>query len=76
MDSHKAASLKGSFCKVCKVCLILLPHIIICRLEVSVFKEFELNIVINIIYRYKVNSLSPLLLTFTDLLANVYYTIV
>ena len=75
MDGHKAASLKSSFHKVHKVFLILLPHIIIYRLKVSIFKEFKLNIVIDIIYRHKVNSLAPLLLTFTDLLTNICHTI-
>ena len=74
MDSHKATSLKSSFYKVHKVFLILLLHIIIYRLKVSVFKEFKLNIVVNIIYRHKVNSLTLLLLTFTNLLTNVYHT--
>ena len=40
----------------------------------SVFKDFEINIVINIIYKYKVDSLTPLLLTFADLLAYICYT--
>jgi hypothetical protein len=42
---------------------------------VSVFKDFKINIVVNVIYRYKVNSLSLLLLTFANLLTNVCYTI-
>ena len=75
MDGYKAASLEGSFYKVRKVFLILLPHIIICRLKVSVFKEFELNIVVDVVYRRKVDSLSLLLLTFTNLFANICYTI-
>ena len=75
MDSYKAASLKGGFCKVCKVFLILLLYIIIYRLKVSIFKNFKLNIAVNIIRRYKVDSLSLLLLTFTNLLTNICYTI-
>ena len=75
MDGHKAASLKGSFRKVHKVCLILLPYIIIYRLKVSVFKEFKLNIVVNVFYKRNVGFLSPLLLTFTNLLTNIYHTI-
>ena len=75
MDGYKAVSLKGSFCKVRKVFLILLLYIIIYRLKVSVFKEFELNIVVNVVYRHKVDSLSLLLLTFTNLFANICYTI-
>ena len=75
MDVYKAVSLKGSFCKVCKVCLILLLYIIVCRLKVSVFKEFKLNIVIDVVYRHKVDSLTLLLLTFANLLADICYTI-
>ena len=75
MDGHKATSLKSSFCKVCKVFLILLLYIIVCRLEVSVFKEFKLNIVVNVVCRCKVDSLAPLLLTFTNLLADVCHTV-
>ena len=75
MDSYKATSLKGSFRKVRKVFLILLLHIIVYRLKVSVFKDFKLNIVVNIIYRRKVDSFSLLLLTFTNLLTNIYHTI-
>ena len=41
----------------------------------SIFKDFEFNIVINIIYRRKVNSLALLLLAFADLLADVCYTV-
>jgi len=36
---------------------------------VSVFKDFEINIVVNAVRRRKVNSLTLLLLTFADLLA-------
>ena len=75
MDGHKAASLKGSFRKVCKVFLILLLYIIVCRLKVSVFKEFKLNIVVNVVYRRKVDSLSPLLLTFVNLFTDICHTI-
>ena len=41
----------------------------------SVFKDFKFNIVINVIYRRKVDSLAPLLLAFADLLADVCYTV-
>ena len=75
MDSYKAVSLKGSFYKVRKICLILLLYIIVCRLKVSVFKKFELSIVVNIIYRYNINSLSPLLLTFVNLLTDICHTV-
>ena len=41
----------------------------------SVFKDFKVNIVVNIVYGRKVDSLTLLLLTFANLLANVCYTI-
>ena len=41
----------------------------------SVFKDFKTNIVVNVIYRHNINSLSPLLLTFTDLLTSVRHTV-
>ena len=75
MDGYKAVSLKSSFRKVRKVFLILLLYIIVSRLKVSVFKEFKLNIVINVVYRRKVDSLTPFLLTFANLLASICYTI-
>ena len=75
MDGYKAVSLKGSFCKVRKVCLILLLYIIVCRLKVSVFKEFELNIGVDVVCNRRVDSLSPLLLTFADLLADICHTV-
>ena len=75
MDGYKAVSLKSSFCKVCKVFLILLLHVIVCWLKVSVFKEFKLNIVVNVVCRHKVDSLTLLLLTFADLLADICHTV-
>jgi hypothetical protein len=42
---------------------------------VSVFKDFKINIVIDVIYRREVDSLALLLLTFADLLAYIYYII-
>ena len=72
MDGYKAASLKGSFRKVC---LILLLYIIIYRLKVSIFNKFELNIVVNVVRRRKVDSLTPLLLAFANLLTNICHTI-
>jgi len=36
---------------------------------VSVFKDFEINIVVNVVCRRKVDSLTLLLLTFANLLA-------
>ena len=69
-------SLKNSFCKVCKVFLVLLLYIIVFyKVKVSVFKDFELNIVVNIGCRYKVDFLTPLLPTFVDLLAYVCHTV-
>ena len=41
----------------------------------SVFKDFEFNIIINVIYRCKVNSLALLSLAFTDLFPDVCYTV-
>jgi len=41
----------------------------------SVFKDFKLNIVVNIVYRRKVNSLTLLLLTFINLLTYICYII-
>ena len=41
----------------------------------SVFKDFKVNIIINIIYKHNINSLSPLLLTFANLLTNVCHAI-
>ena len=41
----------------------------------SIFKDFKFNIVVNVIYRRKIDSLALLLLTLTDLLADVYYTV-
>ena len=42
---------------------------------VSVFKDFKIDVVINAIYRYKVNSLTLLPLTFIDLLAYICHTV-
>ena len=39
----------------------------------SVFKDFKINIVVNAVRRYEVDSLTPLL-TFVDLLAYIYHT--
>ena len=75
MDSYKFAGLKGSFCEVYKVFFILFPYIIIYKIIISIFKDFEFNIVINVIYGRKVNSLAPLLLAFADLLTDIYYVI-
>ena len=40
----------------------------------SVFKDFEIDIVINVVCRHKVDFLTPLLLTFADLLAYICHT--
>ena len=40
----------------------------------SVFKDFEIDVVVNAVYRYKVDSLTPLPLTFVDLLAYICHT--
>jgi hypothetical protein len=42
---------------------------------VSVFKDFEINIVINAVYRRKVDSLTLLLLTFVNLLAYICHIV-
>jgi hypothetical protein len=42
---------------------------------VSIFKDFKINIVINAVYRRKVDSLTLLLLTFINLLTYIYYII-
>jgi hypothetical protein len=41
---------------------------------VSIFKNLKINIVVNAIYRYKVNSLT-LLFLIANLLADICYTI-
>ena len=75
MDSCKFIGFKDSFHKVHKVFFILFLYIAIYKIIMSVFKDFEFNIVINIIYGRKVNSLALLLLAFADLLANICHTI-
>ena len=40
----------------------------------SIFKDFEINIVVDAVYRRKVDSLTPLPLTFIDLLTYICYT--
>ena len=75
MDRYNTISLKSSLCKICKVFLILFPQVVVYKLIVFVFKDFKFNIVINVIYRRKIDSLALLLLTFTNLLTNICYTI-
>jgi len=40
---------------------------------VSVFKDFKINVVVNAVRRRKVDSLTLLLLTFTNLLSYICY---
>ena len=61
--------------KICKVFLVLLPHVVVCKVIMSIFNDFKLDIVIDVIYRRKVDSLTPLLLTFTDLLAYICHIV-
>ena len=75
MDGNRVIGLKNGFYKVRKVFLVLFPQVVIYKLVMSVFKDFKVNIVINVICRRNVNSLSLLLLTFTNLLTNICYTI-
>ena len=75
MDGYNAASLKNSFHKACKVFLVLLPQVIIYKLKVFIFKDFKFNVVVNISYRHKVNSLAPLLLAFVNLFADICHTV-
>ena len=75
MDGYNTTSLKNSFHKACKVFLILLLQVVIYKLKIFVFKDFEFDVVVNISYRYNVNSLAPLLLTFVNLFTDIYYTI-
>jgi hypothetical protein len=66
-------SLKNSFHKVRKVFLVLLPQVIVYKLKVSIFKDFKLNIVVDVAYRRNVDSLSPLLLAFVNVVINISY---
>ena len=75
MDRYNTVSLKSSLYKICKVFLVLFPQVVVYKLIVFVFKDFEFNIVINISCRRKVNSLTPLLLAFVNLLTDVCYII-
>ena len=51
----------------------MLPQVVIFELKVFILKSFKLNIVINITYKFKVNSLALLLLTLINLLTYIYY---
>ena len=75
MESYKFIGLKDSFRKVHKIFLILFPHIIIYKVVMSIFKYFKFNIVVDVIYRRKIDSLALLLLTFTNLLTDICHTI-
>ena len=75
MDSNRVIGLKNGLCKVYKVFLVLFLQIIIYKLKMSVFKDFKLNVIVNVVYRSKVDSLAPLLLAFTNLLTNICYTV-
>ena len=72
-DGSRVACFKDSLYKVRKVLLVLLLQVNIYKLKVSVLKGFEFNVVVNIRYRYKVDSLPLLVLTFIDLLFNIYH---
>ena len=75
MDSSRVAGLEDGFHEVYKVFLVLFPQVIIHKLKMSVFKDFKTDIVVNVIHRRNINSLSPLLLTFTDLLTGVRHIV-
>ena len=75
MDNNRVIGLKDSFHKVYKVFLVLLPQVIIYKFEMSVFKDFKTDVIINVIYRRNIDSLSLLLLTFANLLADVCHTV-
>ena len=75
MDRYNAVSLKSSFRKVCKVFLILLLQVVVYKLIMSVFKDFKLDVVVDVACRRKVNSLTPLLLAFVNLLTYVCHAI-
>ena len=74
MDGDRVVGLNG-FCEVRKVFLVLFPQVVVYKLVMSVFKDFKVNIVINIICGCNIDSLSLFLLTFVDLLTNVCHTV-
>ena len=75
MDNNRVTSLKNSSHKARKVFLILFPQVIIYKFKVFILKNFKFNIVVDVIYKYNINFLSPFLLTFINLLANVCHTV-
>ena len=50
-------------------------QVVVYKLKVFVFKDFKLNVLINVAYKFEVNFLTLLFLTFVDLLAYVCYII-
>ena len=72
-DSYETAGSENNFRKIRKVFFILLPQVVIFELKVSILESFKLDIVINVAYRFEVDSLTPLLLTFVNLLTYIYY---
>jgi hypothetical protein len=54
--SSQLPALFPCFYKACKIFLILFPQVVICKLIVYIFKGLKLNIVVNVIRRYKVRS--------------------
>jgi hypothetical protein len=53
----------------------LLPQVVVHEFEILIFEGFELDIANNVGYRRKIGSLTPLLLTFVDLLAKVRHIV-
>jgi hypothetical protein len=72
-DSYKTAGSENNFYKIRKVFFILLLQVVIFELKVFILESFKLNIVINIAYKFEVDSLTLLLLTFVNLLTYIYY---
>ena len=77
MESCKFIGLEDGFCKVHKIFLVLFPHVVIYEVVMSIFKDFEFNIVVDVIYRRKINSLALVLLAFANLLIfTILYSII
>ena len=75
MEGYKFAGLKDGFRKVHKVFLILFPYVVIYEVVMSIFKDFEFNIVVDVVCGRKIDSLASLLLTFINLLSNICHTV-
>ena len=75
INSNRVIYFKNSLYKVYKVLLVLLLQVNVYKLKVSVFKGFKFNVVVNIRYGYKVNSLPLLILTFINLLTDICYAV-